>query len=135
MHKFLTALAVTLAVASAAQARDLAEDKAQIDAGLDRGYAHLDALYSKLLPQYRSVLKVYLGRVDPVFSDADRRRYVEGLATVLKPAGRVFLLCFGDEEPGTQGPRRVSQEELHAAFAEEWMIESIEPSATMSGRI
>ena len=63
-----------------------------------------------------------------VFSDEDRRRYVEGLATVLKPGGRLFLLCFSDEEPGTQGPRRVSKKELHDAFAEGWSIESIEPS-------
>ncbi len=62
-----------------------------------------------------------------VFSDDDRRRYVEGLATVLKPGGRLFLMCFSDEEPGTQGPRRVSQKELHAAFGEGWSIESIEP--------
>src|SRR5216684_8470959 len=39
-----------------------------------------------------------------VFSDEDRRCYVEGLATVIKPGGRLFLLCFSDEEPGTQGP-------------------------------
>jgi cyclopropane fatty-acyl-phospholipid synthase-like methyltransferase len=62
-----------------------------------------------------------------VFGDDDRRRYVEGLATVLKPGGRVFLLCFSDEEPGTQGPRRVSKKELHDAFAEGWVIESIQP--------
>jgi cyclopropane fatty-acyl-phospholipid synthase-like methyltransferase len=61
-----------------------------------------------------------------VFSDEDRRRYVEGLATVLKPGGRLFLLCFGDEEPGTQGPRRISKKELHDAFAEGWNIEFIE---------
>jgi cyclopropane fatty-acyl-phospholipid synthase-like methyltransferase len=63
-----------------------------------------------------------------VFSDDDRRRYVEGLATVLKPGGRLFLGCFSDEEPGTQGPRRVSQKELHDAFAEDWSSESIAPS-------
>jgi cyclopropane fatty-acyl-phospholipid synthase-like methyltransferase len=62
-----------------------------------------------------------------VFRDDDRPRYVEGLATVLRPGGRLFLLCFSDEEPGTQGPRRVSKKELHAAFAEGWSIESIEP--------
>ena len=62
-----------------------------------------------------------------VFSDEDRRRYAEGLATVLKPGGRLFLLCFSDEEPGTQGPRRVSRKELHDAFAEGWRIESMEP--------
>ncbi len=63
-----------------------------------------------------------------VFSDDDRRRYVDGLATVLKPGGRLFLLCFSDAEPGTQGPRRVSKEELHDAFARGWVVESIEPS-------
>ncbi len=63
-----------------------------------------------------------------VFSDDDRCRYVEGLAAVLKPGGRLFLLCFSDEEPGEQGPRRVSKKELHDAFAEGWVIESIEPT-------
>ena len=62
-----------------------------------------------------------------VFSDEDRLRYVEGLATVLKPGGRLFLMCFSDEEPGTQGPRRVSKKELHDAFATGWVIESIKP--------
>jgi 2-polyprenyl-3-methyl-5-hydroxy-6-metoxy-1,4-benzoquinol methylase len=62
-----------------------------------------------------------------VFSDADRMRYVEGLATVLKPGGRLFLMCFSDEEPGTQGPRRVSKKELHDAFATGWAIESVRP--------
>ena len=63
-----------------------------------------------------------------VFNDDDRRRYVDGLATVLKPGGRLFLMCFSDEEPGQQGPRRVSKKELHDAFAEGWVIESIEPT-------
>ena len=63
-----------------------------------------------------------------VFSAEDRKRYAEGLATVLKPGGRLYLMCFSDEEPGTQGPRRVSKKELHAAFAQGWDIESIEPT-------
>jgi cyclopropane fatty-acyl-phospholipid synthase-like methyltransferase len=63
-----------------------------------------------------------------VFSDADRARHVEGLAHVLKPGGRLFLLCFSDEEPGTQGPRRVSRKELDDAFAGGWTVESVEPS-------
>jgi SAM-dependent methyltransferase len=62
-----------------------------------------------------------------VFSDDDRRRYVEGLATVLKPGGRLYLACFSDAEPGTQGPRRVSKKELHDALAKGWVIESIQP--------
>jgi cyclopropane fatty-acyl-phospholipid synthase-like methyltransferase len=63
-----------------------------------------------------------------VFSDEDRKTYVAGLARILKPGGRVFLLCFSDEEPGTQGPRRVSKKELHDAFAQGWAVESIQPT-------
>jgi cyclopropane fatty-acyl-phospholipid synthase-like methyltransferase len=61
-----------------------------------------------------------------VFSDDDRRRYVRGLAHVLEPGGRLFLLCFSDEEPGTEGPRRVSRRELRDTFADGWEIESIQ---------
>jgi hypothetical protein len=63
-----------------------------------------------------------------VCDDDDRRRCVEVLAMVLKPGGRLFLLCFSDEEPGAQGPRRVSKKELYDPFANSWSVESIEPS-------
>jgi cyclopropane fatty-acyl-phospholipid synthase-like methyltransferase len=62
-----------------------------------------------------------------VFSDDDRRRYVEGLARILERGGRLFLMTFSDEEPGTEGPRRVSRRELHDAFADGWDVESIQP--------
>jgi cyclopropane fatty-acyl-phospholipid synthase-like methyltransferase len=62
-----------------------------------------------------------------VFSHADRIRYVRGLKIVLNPGGRLFLLCFSDATPGTEGPRRVSQSELRHAFADGWEIESLEP--------
>jgi SAM-dependent methyltransferase len=61
-----------------------------------------------------------------VFSDDDRRRYIQGLAQVLEPSGLVFLMCFSDEEPGTEGPRRVSRQELCDAFADGWKIESVQ---------
>jgi SAM-dependent methyltransferase len=63
-----------------------------------------------------------------IFSDEDRARYVQGLGTVLKPGGRLFLLCFSDQTPGTVGPRRVTQTELRSTFAESWEIVSIEPA-------
>jgi SAM-dependent methyltransferase len=63
-----------------------------------------------------------------VFSDEDRVRYVAGLRSILKPGGRLFLLCFSDAEPGTQGPRRVSRSELESSFASGWKIESLEPA-------
>jgi SAM-dependent methyltransferase len=63
-----------------------------------------------------------------VLSDDDRRRYVRGLARVLEPGGRLFLMCFSDEEPGTEGPRRVSRQELYDAFADGWEVEAIRPA-------
>ena len=63
-----------------------------------------------------------------VFSDDDRRRYVAGLAHVVNPGGRLFMMCFSDEEPGDFGPRRISQKELQTAFADSWTIESIDPA-------
>jgi len=63
-----------------------------------------------------------------VLSDDHWRRYVQGLAAVLPPGGRLFLMCFSDEEPGTEGPRRVSQQELYDAFAEGWGVESLQPA-------
>jgi 2-polyprenyl-3-methyl-5-hydroxy-6-metoxy-1,4-benzoquinol methylase len=63
-----------------------------------------------------------------VFSDDDRKKYVAGLANIVKPGGRLFLMCFSTNEPGTQGPRRISEQELRDAFAQGWQVESIEPS-------
>jgi SAM-dependent methyltransferase len=60
-----------------------------------------------------------------VFGDDDRARYVASLATALKPGGTCYLMCFSDRQPGTWGPRRVSQDELRAAFADGWTVESI----------
>jgi SAM-dependent methyltransferase len=62
------------------------------------------------------------------FSDDDRRRYVEGLARVLVPGGRLFLLCFNDAEPGTEGPRRMSRQELCDSFVDGWEVESVRPT-------
>jgi SAM-dependent methyltransferase len=94
--------------------------------GLSATFLVMDALALKDLPEvFDSVIDSGLFHV---FSDEDRKRYVEGLAGVLRPGGRLFLLCFSDEEPGTQGPRRVSKKELHPTFAKGWAIESMEPS-------
>jgi SAM-dependent methyltransferase len=62
------------------------------------------------------------------FSDDDRRRYVRGLAQVIEPGGQLFLMCFSDEEPGTEGPRRVSRQELYDAFTDNWEVESVQPT-------
>jgi cyclopropane fatty-acyl-phospholipid synthase-like methyltransferase len=62
-----------------------------------------------------------------VFSDEDRPRYVSSLAAVLRDGGTCYLMCFSDRQPGTEGPRRVSQDELRAAFSDGWQVVSITP--------
>ena len=42
-----------------------------------------------------------------------------------KPGGQLFLLCFSDEEPGTQGPRRIAERELREAMADGWAVEEV----------
>jgi len=56
------------------------------------------------------------------FDDDNRVRYVESLASVLRPGGACYLMCFSDRQPGTLGPRRVSQDELRAAFRDGWSV-------------
>jgi SAM-dependent methyltransferase len=63
------------------------------------------------------------------FDDENRVRYVTSLASVLRPGGRLYLMCFSDRQPGMFGPRRVSQDELRAAFADGWTIVAIEAEA------
>jgi ubiquinone/menaquinone biosynthesis C-methylase UbiE len=60
------------------------------------------------------------------FSDEEQSVFVRGLARVVRPGGAGFILCFSDEEPPGQGPRRVSRDEIRSAFREWWEVESIE---------
>jgi SAM-dependent methyltransferase len=60
-----------------------------------------------------------------VFDDVDRARYVESLASVLRPGGTCYLMCFSDRQPGNIGPRRVSEDELRAAFGDGWTVRSV----------
>jgi cyclopropane fatty-acyl-phospholipid synthase-like methyltransferase len=64
-----------------------------------------------------------------VFDDENRVRYVTSLASALRPGGRLYLMCFSDRQPGIFGPRRVSQDELRAAFTDGWTIVAIEAEA------
>jgi ubiquinone/menaquinone biosynthesis C-methylase UbiE len=104
---------------------EAARRKAQ-DRGLHAEFVQRDALTLRELErQFDSVIDSGLFHV---FSDEDRASYVAGLAHVTKPGGRLFLLCFSDAEPGTQGPRRVSERELREAFAHGWAVEELRAS-------
>jgi hypothetical protein len=38
------------------------------------------------------------------------------------------ILCFSDEEPGSEGPRRITRQEIRAAFQDGWKVRQIEPT-------
>ena len=61
------------------------------------------------------------------FTDEERPVFVKGLAEVLGPGGLLHILCFSDEEPGTEGPRHISQQEIRDAFHDGWKVQQIEP--------
>jgi ubiquinone/menaquinone biosynthesis C-methylase UbiE len=91
--------------------------------GVQAEFLQMDALKLPSLDrQFDSVIDCGLFHV---LSDADRRAYVAALLSVTKPGSRLFLMCFSDQEPHDRGPRRIRQEEIRAAFADGWMVESI----------
>jgi SAM-dependent methyltransferase len=62
------------------------------------------------------------------FADEERPVFVRSLAEVLPPGGLLHVLCFSDEEPGTEGPRRISRQEIRDAFHDGWTVKRIEPT-------
>lgn len=61
-------------------------------------------------------------------SDEDRPIFVDNLAAILSPAGKYFMLCFSDREPGGYGPRRITKSEIQESFQEGWAINYIRPA-------
>jgi len=58
---------------------------------------------------------------------AERRLdYVSTIAGLLRPGGYFFLKCFSHLQPGTQGPRRFTPEQIQALFGSQLQVQSIE---------
>lgn len=62
------------------------------------------------------------------FSDEERPTFIRGLAAVLQPHGLLHILCFSDQEPAGEGPRRVTRAEIQAAFAAGWQVRAVVPT-------
>lgn len=61
-------------------------------------------------------------------SDDDRNIFVDNLAAILSPAGKYFMLCFSELEPGGYGPRRITRQEIRESFSRGWTVNYIRPA-------
>jgi cyclopropane fatty-acyl-phospholipid synthase-like methyltransferase len=69
-----------------------------------------------------------------VFDDDGRARYVTSLASVLRPGGSCYLMCFSDLQEGTFGPRRVRKDEIISSFSDGWSVAGIEAAEFVVNR-
>jgi SAM-dependent methyltransferase len=117
----LPVLGVDVAETALAMAREKAAAR-----GLDAGFTTADALHlERLGRRFDTVLDCGLFHS---FEDEERSDYAASLASVLKPDGSLYVLCFSDEGPDP-GPHPVRRDELRAAFRPDhgWNVIAIEP--------
>lgn len=120
-------LGVDFVVAAIERARDKARAR-----GVAAAFEVRDALrLSDLGRTFDAVLDCGLFHT---FEDRERPAYVDGLRAVLRVGGAVHVVCFSEEETSEGGPRRVSQAEIRAAFADGFLVEWVRP-ARMSTRV
>lgn len=107
----------------AADSLALAERKAR-ERGLTARFLRYDALQVALLGE------VFDTALDSLLLHAltteDRSRYLDGLRAVLRPGGRLFVLCYSDRhttEPVP--PHRMSRYDIESCFADGWSVDSI----------
>ena len=82
---------------------------------------------SQVARSWRAIDTVLDSGLFHVFDDEDRGRFLASLHAVMAAGSRYYLLCFSDRQPGTSGPRRVSQSEIREAFApQEWRVDAID---------
>jgi cyclopropane fatty-acyl-phospholipid synthase-like methyltransferase len=119
----LQATGIDLATPALERARNKARER-----GLSARFLHHDVLRAAELGEtFDTVLDCGLYNI-PRFTAADRAIYIENVGAVLVPGGRYFMLCFSDRQPGDQGPRRVTRDEITTSFVDGWRLDSIEPA-------
>jgi ubiquinone/menaquinone biosynthesis C-methylase UbiE len=122
----LPVLGVDVAETALAMARQKAAER-----GLPAEFATADALYLERLGRtFDTVLDCGLFHT---FDGSERPGYVSSLASVLKPAGTLYVLCFSDRGPDT-GPHPVTEAGLRAAFspAAGWQVAALEPDRVLT---
>ncbi len=55
-----------------------------------------------------------------VFDEIGKAKYEQCLRAVVRPGGLVHVIVWSEEQPGEEGPVRVTQAELRSSFARGW---------------
>jgi SAM-dependent methyltransferase len=67
------------------------------------------------------------------FSATDRAVYLDGLRRVLRPGGRLYVLCYSDRHTTAPiPPHRLSRGDLEACFTGGWTLDSLEATVAAS---
>jgi ubiquinone/menaquinone biosynthesis C-methylase UbiE len=117
----LSVLGVDVAETALAIAREKAKAR-----GIEVEFATADAFQLERLERtFETVLDCGLFHT---FDHDERPHYVASLASVTRPDGTLYVLCFSDSTPDT-GPHPIRLEELRAAFSpgQGWEVAAIEP--------
>ena len=62
-----------------------------------------------------------------------RSEYVAGLHSVLRPGGRLHVLCYSDRHVGPPDvPHKVSLDTVHDAFDEGWSVDAVQATTSAS---
>jgi SAM-dependent methyltransferase len=122
----LPVLGVDVAETAVAIARAKAAER-----GLDAEFEAADAFrLDRLRRRFETVMDCGLFHT----CDAEERpRYAMSLASVVRPGGALYVLCFSDEGADT-GPHPVSQDQLRAAFTagNGWVVTAIRPERVLT---
>jgi SAM-dependent methyltransferase len=111
-----------LGIDISSRAIEIARRKA-LERGVDARFEVVDALRIGTLGEaFDTIIDSGLFHV---FDNSARDHYVTALEAILRPGGHLHLMCFSDRQPGDWGPRRISEDELRAAFDSGWRIDSL----------
>lgn len=94
-------------------------------------FLHYDALR---LAEFGEVFDTVLDSlVLHAFTTTVRATYLTGLRTVLRPGGRLFVLCYSDRhtsEPDV--PHQLSSQDLRSCFADGWHLDSVQATVCVT---